>query len=83
MTIDWIKMEERLPPVDIPVLICDWNKDICVAKLKHKLVVNWLWWEPVGFYGLSASLRREDVEPFNSATHWMSLPPPPVTGASK
>ncbi len=59
----WVSVEDRLPEVDQPVIVCrEVRKGECVVEQGQRDVKDW--WKVYG--------RRT-----KRVTHWMSLPKPP------
>ncbi|WP_241575067.1 DUF551 domain-containing protein [Rosenbergiella nectarea] len=63
----WIKCSERMPEIDIPVIVCDGGVEVYPAIL--------------GMYGVFNVLNEwytNDELHISHPTHWMPLPPPPT-----
>jgi len=64
----WISINERLPEIDLPVLIAykDWDRiNICVARRGESDYWNV---QGVGGYEIENDFQKTDI------THWMPLP---------
>jgi len=68
---EWIKCEDRLPPIDIPVLVARFDNRTKVRMYFIEILVRFS----------SCWVDTQDNKPINPkygyVTHWMPLPEPP------
>ena len=77
----WVPMAERLPPTKTPILVCAYDGTVAAAEFEHEPDRDWLWWNGAGFGGYEWDWNWDDggARPSHGVTHWMHLPPPPVS----
>ena len=75
----WVAMDERLPPVNTPIMVFAKGGVVTCASLDHDPSSGWVFWDGVGFGGYEWKWEWDGSGDWRGVTHWMPLPPQPIS----